>query len=88
VWRDIIDSRYGPWRQMTGNLGDRKASSWWRDLSKLGASVNHHNCFFNNSTWELSDGTKIRLLEDIWSGNIALKVRLYCMSLETGKAIS
>jgi len=35
VWRDIIDSRYGPWRQMTGNLGDRKASSGWRDLNKL-----------------------------------------------------
>jgi len=29
MWRDIIDSSYdGPWRHMTGNLGDRKTSSW------------------------------------------------------------
>jgi len=76
---------------MTGNLGDRKAFSWWRDLNKLGASVNRHNQFFNNIMWELGDGTKIRLWEDIWSGSIALKDRfpiLYSMSLETGKAIN
>jgi len=39
----------------TGNLGDRKASNWWQDLSKLGASVNRQNWFFNNIMWELGE---------------------------------
>jgi len=43
VWRDIIVSRYGSLREMTGTLGDRKASSWWQDLRKIGESVDQHN---------------------------------------------
>jgi len=52
VWRDITMSRYGSWWEMIGSMSVRKASSWWRYLSKIGDSVDQHNWFLNRIAWE------------------------------------
>jgi len=39
VWRNIIVSWYDSWWEMMGSMSVRKASSWWRDLSKIDDSV-------------------------------------------------
>jgi len=41
-------------------MGDRKASTWWRDLDKIGDTPNQRNWFETKIKWELGDGNKIK----------------------------
>jgi len=31
-WRELIDCRYGDWRDMKTSMLDIKSSNWWKDL--------------------------------------------------------
>jgi len=64
VWRDIIESRYDSWREMSVTTGERKASTWCQDLDKICDTPNHCNWFQSRIKWELGDGNKIKFWED------------------------
>jgi len=34
-WRELIDSRYGDWRDMEISMANRKSLNWWKDLGKI-----------------------------------------------------
>ena len=33
LWRDILQARYGSWRNMGDTSGLTKESVWWKDLN-------------------------------------------------------
>jgi len=35
LWRDILEARYGSWRNMEASLGQRNQSLWWKDLCRI-----------------------------------------------------
>jgi len=34
LWRDVLEARYGSWRNMDVSLIHRKQSLWWKDLCR------------------------------------------------------
>jgi len=48
VWRELIESRYGFWRDMNESSIARKNSTWWKDLCKACDARNNDNWFDNN----------------------------------------
>ena len=82
VWKDIVQSRYGSWRDMSSNRLDKRHSRWWRDLCKICDVDNQNNWFDQRVSWQLGDGRKIRFWDDKWVGDQALKLkypRLYLL---------
>jgi len=72
VWRDILESTYGSWRDMRVTMEDKKSYFWWRDLSKICHDGNETNWFDNRIRWKLGNGKRIRLWEDKWIGELPL----------------
>jgi len=74
VWKDILESRYGNWKDMKIVGRNRKQSNWWKDLCKICDVGNQLNWFDNNIKWVLGNGKKIQLWEDNWIGVNHLKI--------------
>jgi len=84
VWKEILEFRYGSWRDMNTSRTARQISNWWIDLCKVCDVENHSNWFDNNVIWEIKDGENVRFWEDKWVGDISLKerfTRLYNISM-------
>jgi len=49
LWRDILEARYGNWRNMSDTSVHRKESLWWKDLNKACGNdlqINWFDCRF------------------------------------------
>ena len=73
VWKEVLHSRYGSWRDMYDIRADNKNSRWWRDLGNICDVSNQNNWFDSRIKWVLGDGKQVRMWEDIWVCNQALK---------------
>ena len=60
VWREIIESRYGNWRDMKSSMTDRKSSYWWKDLGLICEVQSEHNWFDKRIRWKYGNGSRIR----------------------------
>jgi len=35
LWRQVLDSKYGGWRELRRAVNSYKESNWWKDLKKV-----------------------------------------------------
>ena len=90
-WKNVIESRYGDWRDMANSTGDRKNSYWWKDLGSICEVHSATNWFDKRISWKHGNGDKIRFWEDWWVGEGKLMdkfPRLYVICLGRGKTIN
>jgi len=59
LWREILTSKYGDWRNMNENKVQRKQSSWWQDLCR-GCGNEQDNWFDSRMQWTLGDGRNVK----------------------------
>jgi len=45
LWREVLDSKYGGWRELRRAVSSYKESNWWKDLKKVWLSKEWGNCF-------------------------------------------
>jgi len=91
VWRNIIESRYGNWREMRKFMVDKKSSYWWKDLCLICEVDKVSNWFDRRIKWKHGNGGKIKLWEDCWVGDRPLKYtfpRLYSISDSKKRVVS
>jgi len=73
VWRNIIKSRYGNWREIKKSMVDRKSSYWWKDLCLICEVDKESNWFDRRIKWKHGNEGKIKFWEDCWVGDRPLK---------------
>ena len=59
VWKEILESRYGSWRDMNTSRTVRQISNWWVNLCKVCDAENHSNWFDNNVDERLRMGKRL-----------------------------
>jgi len=73
LWKQVLELKYGSWR----NLNDldilRSASRWWINVHKVCGSTLQVLWFDNSFEWVLGDGKKVKFWEDKWVGEETLK---------------
>jgi len=91
VWREVIESRYGNWRDMKNSIADKKKSFWWNDLGSICEVHTKSNWFDRKLRWKYGNGSKIRFWEYWWVGEGMLMgkfPRLYAVSGKKGLVIN
>jgi len=73
LWKEVVDSKYGGWRDLQSQRKNCLDSLWWRDLKEVWALDIWKDNFEANILWEVGNGREIRFWEDSWAGNVALK---------------
>jgi len=73
LWRDILEARYGSWRNMNISLEHRNQSLWWKDLCQTCGKGIQSNLFDCRSKWILGDGRCVKFWEDRWAEDRVLK---------------
>jgi len=73
LWRDILQARYGSWRNMGDTSGLTKVSMWWKDLIKVCGNDIQGNWFDCRFQWCVGDGRCIKFWDDMWVDEQALK---------------
>jgi len=89
--RDVLESRYGDWRDMPRTMVDRKSSYWWKDLCRAYNIGNYPNWFDDRVKWEIRNGSSIKFWQDRWVEDSSLKdrfPRLYSISTTQGRTVS
>ncbi|XP_068472346.1 uncharacterized protein [Phaseolus vulgaris] len=84
LWKEILVSKYGGWRNLREVGKIRKGSLWWKDLMEVWASEGWGRSFEDGFQWDVGDGKGISFWEDSWLSCGALKVvfpRLFSLSL-------
>ena len=80
LWKEVIDSKYGGWRDLRSQRKSSYDSLWWRDLKEVWSLDEWKYKFEDTFSWEVGNGREVRLWEDKWVGNTNLKdafLRLY-----------
>jgi len=75
-WIDILEARYGSWRNMNISLEYRNQSLWWKDLCRTCGKGIQSNWFDCRSKWILGDGRCVKFWEDRWAEDRVLKEKL------------
>jgi len=45
LWREVVESKYGSWRNLNEIVVPKSASRWWKDIHKVcGSSIWFENC--------------------------------------------
>ena len=73
LWRAVLESRYGSWRELDISLINSTQSWWWRDLAKVCGKRAKDNCFDGRIKWIVGDEKKVKFWEDTWVGDRFLK---------------
>ena len=84
LWREILQARYGCWRDMGVCSVSSKVSVWWKDLIRVCGNVIQGNWFDSRLQQCIRDGRCVKFWSDQWVADKALKdkfPRLYFISL-------
>jgi len=73
LWKEILESKYGGWRNLQEQKSNAKDSSWWRDLKGVWGMEDWGKSFENCCKWRMGDGKDILFWKDVWVGNEDLK---------------
>jgi len=73
LWREVLESWYGFWRELDINLTNSTQSWWWHDLVKVCEKGAKDNWFDGRIKWILRDRKKVNFWEDTWGGDRSLK---------------
>ena len=90
LWKEVLESRYGSWRNLNVDLTNKKCFIWWRDLGRVCNYGPFNNWFDGNFIWKVGDGKTIRFWEDNWVDDQSLQQkypRLYMLSLCKDKTV-
>ena len=58
LWKDILVSKYGSWRNLSESRTLRHASRWWCDLNKACQDGQEINWFDSNLEWAVGSDEK------------------------------
>jgi len=64
LWKEVLDSKYGGWRDPRSQRKSSTHSLWWRDLKEVWSSEEWKGNFEDTFSWEVGNGKEIRLWED------------------------
>jgi len=73
LWKEVLVSKYGGWRNLGGEGIRTRSSLWWKDLKEVWASEGWGRSFEDGFKWKVGDGKDISFWEDNWLGCDALK---------------
>jgi len=83
LWKQVLESKYGSWRNLNDPIVLKSASRWWTNIHKVCGGTLQGLWFDNSFEWVLGDGKKVKFWEDKWVGEETLKSkfpRLYMIS--------
>jgi len=83
MWREVLESKYGSWRNLNETVILKSASRWWKDIHKVCGSTTQRAWFENCKDWVIGEGDKVLFWEDLWVGDAPLSSRfgrLYLIS--------
>jgi len=72
IWKEVLESKYGGWRDFKTQKHNRADSFWWRDLKEVWKFEGWKDKFEDNFKWEVGNGRDISLWEDLWVGDVSL----------------
>jgi len=83
LWKQVLESKYGSWKNLNDPITLRFASRWWKDIHKVCGSTTRGLWFDNSVQWVVGEGKIVKFWEDKWVGEETLKARfprLYLIS--------
>jgi len=89
-WKEVLESKYGSWRNLNDFKITNNESLWWKDLRSVYGSMKHNDWFERTVMWRVGEGNKIRFWEDKWVGGTSLIstfLRLYEISNCKGSTV-
>ena len=72
-WKEVLNSKYGEWRELQSHKRSSSDSLWWRNLKEVWYLDEWKDNFEDTFSWEVGNGREVRLWEDRWVGNTNLK---------------
>ncbi|XP_068498245.1 uncharacterized protein [Phaseolus vulgaris] len=66
LWKEVLDSKYGGWRELQSQRKSNTDSLWWRDGRRFGLWKSGKIILRIISLGRFGDEKEIRLLEDRW----------------------
>jgi len=83
LWKQVLESKYGSWRNLNDPITLRSASRWWIDIHKVCGNTIQGLWFDKSFEWGVGEGKKVKFWEDKWVGEETLASRfprLYLLS--------
>ncbi|KAL5188121.1 putative ribonuclease H protein [Glycine soja] len=86
LWAQVLDSKYGGWRNLDEDRRGNNESFWWQDLSSMFQPLQEGNWFQNGISWKVGCRARVRFWEDRWKDDgvpLMLKYpKLYLISCQ------
>jgi len=91
LWKEVVESKYGGWRNLKEDRCIYNASIWWKGLKSLWKLEKWGNNFGDCSKWEVGNGKSIKFWEDRWVGDESLMFkfpRFFSLSVEKNASLN
>ena len=66
LWAQVLNSKYGGWRNLDEIRRSNRESIWWRDLSFICNLPEEGSWFNSNIKWKIGSVSKVLFWEDAW----------------------
>ena len=73
LWKEVLESKYGGWRNLKTQRNNILDSLWWRDQKEVWNFEGWKGKFEANFIGKVGNRMEISLWEDKWVGNEVLK---------------
>jgi len=60
VWKEVLESKYGSWRNLNGVNSCKNEFWWWRDLCMVSGCHQQGIWFENGMVWRVGEGDNIK----------------------------
>jgi len=60
LWKQVLESKYGTWRNISDPITLRFASRWWINIHKVCGSTMQGLWFDNNVQWVVGEGKTMK----------------------------
>ena len=68
LWKEVLDSKYGGWRNLRAGRGGSSESLWWKDLREVWSLEGWGQNFEDVVAWKVGNGKEVMFWEDNWVG--------------------
>jgi len=65
LWKEVLDSKYGSWRNLGETNLPRNASRWWKDIYKACGNSEQGNWFEKCIEWNVGERNRVKFWEDV-----------------------
>jgi len=70
MWREILKSKCGNWRNIKKDNNSKYDSLWRKDLGKVCKTEEQQNLFDANVIWKVNLGSTINFWRNRWLGKL------------------